>query len=343
VRAALQATLVTSREQVSIFCQAFELFWRDPELHGAAEALSVMLPRAPGPPRQDATLRRLREAWRTHQSPESSLAEPGVPRQRVDAMLTYSFAARLMHKDFEEMTVAELERARAHVARMRLSAVRVLTRRLRADARGDRIDLGRSLRASARAGGHAMMLRWRARVRVRSPLVVLCDISGSMERYVRIVLHFLHALARDRQGLHAFVFGTELTNITRSLRDRDVDRALARVGKNVSDWSGGTRIGPSLRAFNRDWSRRVLGQGAIVLLITDGLDRGPAGALGAEVARLQRSCRRLVWLNPLLRFEGFEPRARGVAQLLAHVDEHRPVHNLASLGQLASALTRMSP
>ena len=169
-------------------------------------------------------------------------------------------------------------------------------------------------------------------------MVVLCDISGSMERYVRMLLHFLHALGRGRRRLHVFVFGTRLTNVTRTLRARDVDVALAQIGRRVSDWSGGTKIGACLRAFNLEWSRRVLGQGAVVLLITDGLDRDPSSDLSEEAARLRRACARLVWLNPLLRFAGFAPRARGVAELLPNVDEHRPVHNLESLEQLAAAL-----
>jgi uncharacterized protein with von Willebrand factor type A (vWA) domain len=159
-----------------------------------------------------------------------------------------------------------------------------------------------------------------------------------MERYSRMLLHFVYALGRQRARVSAFVFGTRLTNVTRWLESRDVDEALARVGREVRDWSGGTRIGESLRAFNKRWSRRVLGQGAIVLLITDGLERDPPAMLGREAARLRRSCRRLVWLNPLLRFEGFEPRAAGIRALLPHVHEHRRVHDLHSLRQLADAL-----
>ncbi|MCZ6782577.1 MAG: VWA domain-containing protein, partial [Proteobacteria bacterium] len=171
------------------------------------------------------------------------------------------------------------------------------------------------------------------------PLVVLCDISGSMERYSRILLHFVFALARSRQPLHAFLFGTRLTPITRTLRRRDVDAAYAALGQGVPDWSGGTRIGACLHEFNRRWSRRVLAQGAVVILISDGLERDDPEALDREAARLRRSCQRLIWLNPLLGYEDFEPLARGIRALLGHVDDFRPVHNLVSLEALARALT----
>jgi uncharacterized protein with von Willebrand factor type A (vWA) domain len=194
-----------------------------------------------------------------------------------------------------------------------------------------------TLRAGARGGG-ALALRWRRPAVRPPPLVALCDISGSMARYSRVLLHFLHAITNDRHRVQTFLFGTRLTHVTRHLRQRDVDLALARVGKAVADWSGGTRIGVCLNEFNLRWSRRVLGQGAVVLLISDGLDRDAGAGLGAAMDRLHRSCRRLIWLNPLLRFPGFEPRAAGVAAMLPHVDELRPVHSLASLEALAAAL-----
>jgi hypothetical protein len=175
------------------------------------------------------------------------------------------------------------------------------------------------------------------------PLVVLCDISGSMERYSRMMLHFMHGMTSDRDRVHSFLFGTRLSNITRHLRHRDIDVALERIGEQVQDWSGGTRIGATLEEFNRFWSRRVLGQGAVVLMITDGLDRDAGDGLEMEMERLHKSCRRLIWLNPLLRFEGFEPKARGIRAILPHVDDFRPVHNLESLSQLAEALGDMGP
>jgi hypothetical protein len=213
----------------------------------------------------------------------------------------------------------------------------VATRRHRPSARGHLIDLSATMRRMARTGGEIPTLARRERCVRPPPLVVLCDVSGSMHRYTRMFLHFLHALTRDRERVTTFVFGTRLTNVTRPLRDRDVDDALAKVGAAVPDWAGGTRIGACLHEFNYRWGRRVLGQNACVMLVTDGLDRDDAEALDAEMTRLKRSCRRLVWLNPLLRYEKFEPRASGIASILPHVDAFLPMHNLDSLRDLAKS------
>jgi uncharacterized protein with von Willebrand factor type A (vWA) domain len=221
---------------------------------------------------------------------------------------------------------------------MRLPADEVATRRFRADPRGGRIDPRATLRAAARSGGSLVLPKFRSVRTVQPPLVVLADISGSMSQYTRIFLHFLHAMTEQRRRVHSFVFGTRLTNLTRQLRHRDPDEALAGCAAAVRDWSGGTRIGDTLATFNRLWSRRVLGQGAVVLLITDGLERDDVAGLSAEMERLRKSCRKLVWLNPLLRFDGFEPKARGVAAMLPHVDEFRPVHNLDALAALCASL-----
>ena len=195
------------------------------------------------------------------------------------------------------------------------------------------------MRQGLRTGGGLILPRYRSPRHVHPPLVVLADISGSMSQYTRIFLHFLHALTEKRRRVHSFVFGTRLTNLTRQLRHRDPDEALAECAAAVSDWSGGTRIGEALHAFNRLWSRRVLGQGATVLLITDGLERDDIDRLAREMERLHKSCRRLIWLNPLLRFEGFEAKARGVRAMLPHVDEFRPVHSLEALEDLCHALS----
>ena len=180
--------------------------------------------------------------------------------------------------------------------------------------------------------------KFRSPREMHPPLVVLADISGSMSQYTRIFLHFLHALAEKRRRVHTFVFGTRLTNLTRQMRHRDPDEALENCSSAVKDWSGGTRIGDTLSEFNRLWSRRVLGQGAVVLLITDGLERDDVAGLAEEMERLRKSCRRLIWLNPLLRFDGFEARARGVRAMLPYVDEFRPVHNLNALSDLVASL-----
>jgi len=216
-------------------------------------------------------------------------------------------------------------------------------RRTRAAVRGHRIDLRATLRGMTGAAGAVAPLAFRARVRRTPPLVVLCDISGSMDRYARMLLHFLHAITNDRHRVHTLVFGTRLTNITRHLKHRDVDIALERVTESVQDWAGGTRIGASLGEFNRRWSRRLLGQNAVVLLISDGLDAESGEGLEFEVERLAKSCARLVWLNPLLRYPGFEARPAGIRAMLPHVDDFLPVHNLASLTGLATALSRPTP
>ena len=261
----------------------------------------------------------------------------------IDASQTASAEERLRTLDFEQMSADEAAQARRMLARLSLPVRPLRTRRLGADPRGPLPDPRRTLRGAMRTGGEVMALA-RRRPGTRWPeLVVLCDISGSMASYSRMVLHFVHAVA-NRQGqgwakVHAFTFGTRLTNITRHLRTRDPDSALAAAGREAQDWQGGTRIGACLHAFNRDWSRRVLGQGAVVLLITDGLDRDDPTSLSREMERLHLSARRLIWLNPLLRWDGFAPRARGVRAMLPHVDTLRAGHSIASLQALALALS----
>jgi hypothetical protein len=223
--------------------------------------------------------------------------------------------------------------------RLVLPLAEVRTRRLAPHIRGHLIDMRRTLRASMKGGGDFIDLRFIGPRTRPPPIVALLDISGSMSQYSRIFLHFLHALTDARKRVSTFLFGTRLSNVTRALRERDPDDALAACSGAVPDWSGGTRIASSLRAFNKQWARRVLSQGAIVLLITDGLERDADDTLAFEVDRLHRSCRRLIWLNPLLRFEGFEARARGIKAMLPHVDEFRAIHNLESMAALVKALS----
>ncbi len=331
---ALHAVFVSRGEQRELFDQAFRAFWKEvgPELEQMVGELPA--PRSRLPMAVPEQSRRIREALageggRATREPEGEA--------HFDATLTYSDREILRSKDFEQMSIEELERAKAMLRDLRLPIEPIRTRRYRPHPRGSRIDMRSTLRASLRSGGR-IPLRWRERTRRPPPLVTICDISGSMERYSRLLLHFLHAVAGDRERVHTFLFGTRLTNVTRLLAHRDVDDALAAVGQTVRDWSGGTRIGACLESFNLLWSRRVLGQGAVVLLITDGLDRDGGRGLAGAVSRLRRSCRRLVWLNPLLRYEGFEPKAAGIRAMLPHVDEFRPVHNLESLEELAAAL-----
>jgi uncharacterized protein with von Willebrand factor type A (vWA) domain len=328
---ALHAVLVKRPEDFDLFDQAFRLFWRDP--FGADAAMAQLLPHVRVPPASTVS-RRIAEAWR----PPSPSGRPLPERTEFDAALTFSADEVLRTRDFEQMSADELARAKRIVARMVVALRPVRTRRMAPDPHGDRLDLARTVRDSRKTFGDLAPLRFRSRVQLPPPLVVLCDISGSMGRYSEMLLHFLHALLAARSRVHAFLFATRLTNVTRTLRRRDVDEALARCGREVEDWAGGTRLRACLRDFNRSWSRRVLGQGAVALLVTDGLDRDPEPGLAAEADRLHRSCRRLIWLNPLLRWEGFQPRAQGIRALLPNVDEHRPVHNLESLEALGRAL-----
>jgi uncharacterized protein with von Willebrand factor type A (vWA) domain len=245
----------------------------------------------------------------------------------------------LRAKDFAQMSAQELDEAKRSIANLRLPFDMVKTRRFRPHPRGSRVDPRATMRGAMRTGGDLILPKFREPREIHPPLVVLADISGSMSQYSRIFLHFLHALIDKRRRVHTFVFGTRLTDLTRQLRNRDPDQALADAAGVVKDWSGGTRIGETLAEFNRLWSRRVLSQGAVVLLITDGLERDDIGMLEIEMERLRKSCRRLIWLNPLLRFDGFEARARGVRAMLPHVDEFRPVHTLNALADLCASLS----
>ena len=334
----LHAVFVRRRDQRPLFDEAFHVFWRNPRL--LERITSLLLPTVRTPPRGDAKplSRRLSEAFFAGGEGRPRTREP-EEEVEFEATLTWSDREVLRTRDFEQMSAAELAAAKAAIARLRLAVPPVPSRRYRPHPHGARIDPRATFRRSLRTGSGAVLLARRRRVRRPAPIVVLCDVSGSMSRYSRLLLHFAHALARGRTRVHSFVFGTRLTNVTRQLRDRDVDAAVERASEAVADWSGGTRIGQCLARFNREWSRRVCGQGAVVLFISDGLDRDAGEGLEAQVERLRKSCRRLVWLNPLLRFEGFEPRAAGIRTLLPHVDEFRPVHNLESLDDLAAALT----
>jgi hypothetical protein len=336
VRAALRATLVHRHEHAELFEAAFRLFWRDPDAARAAAALGLFEAAKPKPPeRAPPGSRRLAEAL-------APAAEPRLreSREEVAAELLQSDRERLQGLDFEAMSAAEIAAAKAEIRRLALPLDQQRTRRRRTDPAGPHVDLRATLRASLRRGGELVEIAHSRRVSRPPPLVVLCDISGSMGRYTQILLHFLHAVANDRDRVHSFLFGTRLTNVTRHLRHRDPEVAFQLISHLVVDWSGGTRIGEALQQFNRCWARRVLAQGAVVLLVTDGLDRDGAAHLGEAMERLHRSCARLVWLNPLLRWDGFAPKSQGIRAMLGHVDEFKPVHNLASLRALVESLSR---
>lgn len=338
VHAALRAVMVHKREHFEIFDQAFLLFWRDPEAGRNAAAMALMdgmKPQEKAPP----TSRRIAEAMRSPASPPPQPPRPEEEKREVDMTLTVSERERLQAMDFEAMSAAEIAEAKREIRRLVLPLDERRTRRYRPDPLGPVVDLRATIRASLRQGGEILTLERRRLVTRPPPLVALCDISGSMSRYAQVLLHFLHAVTNDRDRVHSFLFGTRLTNVTRQLRHRDAEVAFEMVSHIVPDWSGGTRIGESLALFNKQWARRVLGQGAVVLLITDGLDREGAKGLAEATDRLRRSCRKLVWLNPLLRYEGFQPRSQGIRAMLPHVDEFRPVHNLASLRALVASLS----
>jgi uncharacterized protein with von Willebrand factor type A (vWA) domain len=332
----LHAVFVKKREHRAVFHEAFELFWRERGLIDKMIALfSPVAPARPSEPEKPrAGQSRAAEALANRLTRREEIEKPQL---ELDARLSISRREVLQTKDFAQMTADELAEAKRALQNFRLPDDRIETRRLRAARRG-RIDPRRTLRTSLRVGGDIIVPEFRAKSRVRPPIVAICDISGSMSQYSRLMLHFLHALTEQRRRVHSFVFGTRLTNVTRHLKLKDPDEALMGCSDAVKDWAGGTRIASALHAFNRDWSRRVLGQGATVLLITDGLERDSEEDLGRETDRLHRSCRRLVWLNPLLRFEGFEARARGVRAMLPHVDEFRSAHSLQAIGDLVAAL-----
>jgi hypothetical protein len=330
----MSAVLLSRNEQRPIFNQAFNIFWRDPKL--AERMMQLMLPQAYGraPKPEEQQSQRLTDALFSQKQQEAK-----TEKVELEARLTFSSREVLQRMDFDTMSAAELAEAKKLIAGLRLPLPVIKTRRFRIARNGRRIDLRKTLRESLREGGDVIPLVRAAPRELHPPLVVLCDISGSMNPYSRMFLHFLHAITNDRDRVSVFVFGTRLTNITRQLRHRDVDVAMARVAEAIRDWSGGTRIGASLREFNWRWSRRVLGQNACVLLVSDGLDREAGEGLGDEMERLAKSCRYLVWLNPLLRYDKFEARPAGVRAMLPHVDLFLPVHNLDSLLDLAKALS----
>jgi hypothetical protein len=324
---------VKRHEHTTLFDQAFRIFFRK---RGYIDKLiASMLPGTPpGEPKAPPPgAQRIQEALFGGLDRQEETSEV-----EVDARLTVSDREVLQKKDFAQMTAAEIAEARQAIARLTFPLDLLRTRRLAASRRGHLIDIRRTLRASMKAGGAVIDLKYLGPRQKAPPIVALLDISGSMSQYTRLFLHFLHALGEREKRVTTFLFGTRLTNVSRAIRARDPDEALAACSANVADWSGGTRIASSLREFNKRWSRRVLGQGAVVLLITDGLERDADDTLSFEMDRLHRSCRRLVWLNPLLRFEGFEARAKGVRTMLPHVDELRPIHNLDSMSDLVRSL-----
>ncbi|MFT3817009.1 MAG: VWA domain-containing protein [Rubrivivax sp.] len=336
-RAVLAACLLDRIEHRELFDQAFDLFWRDPDLEGRMRALLLPKVRIKDGKPPVPENRRLGEALFPRQADEPP-PEPAQEQIELDAALTFNDREHLQKADFETMTADEWRLAKKLLAQLRLVFEPIPTRRSRRAAQPGRADWRATLQAMARHGGELWNLRWRKARTRPAPLVLLADISGSMSRYSRMLLHFGHLLGHADARVESFVFGTRLTRTTRLLKSRDPDLAVGQVVRAVEDWSGGTRITTSLHEFNQRWARRVLSGQATVLLVSDGLEHGDTQALAFEMDRLHKSCRRLIWLNPLLRFDRFEPRAGGIKTMLPHVDRFMPVHNLASLQQLVHVL-----
>ena len=334
----LHAILVKRREHKEIFDQAFHVFWKKPKmLEQLMQLMFQQITRAASDKPKDPGFRRLAEAMFDRNETQSRRQEKPEALE-LDATLTASADDILRAKDFEQMTLLEQMQARKAIALLRMQRRETRTRRFQPDFAGERIDMRRTLRQSLRSGGDMISLARREPQTRERPLVVLCDISGSCSNYSRMFLHFLHGLVNVRHGITVFLFGTRLTNVTRELQHLDVDEAIAKVSAAVKDWSGGTRIGATLKEFNYKWARRVLAQGADVLLMTDGLERDDTVQLATEMQRLRRSAKQIVWLNPLLRFDRFEAKAAGIRAMMPYVDEFRPVHSLNALSDLAQVL-----
>lgn len=339
---ACRSLLVHDKEDLPLFDQAFDRFWRKHD----GGWIDIGLANMNQMKKQDELIVTPPSLSKTAEPPEQE--QQNQPEDEEDLLQvlevtkTYSTRETLRKKDFAELTPDELATIKLIITGLAWELGRRLTRRQR-PGRGPTFDMRRSLRRNLRYGGE--MIEWPTRKKKDKPrpLVVIADISGSMERYTRLLLHFIYGLSEGlNEVVEAFVFSTRLTRITRQLRNKDVDQAMRQISKAVPDWSGGTRIGEALKRFNFDWGRRVLGRGAVVLVISDGWDRGEPELLAQEMHRLQRSCYRLIWLNPLLGSPRYEPLTRGIQAAMPYIDDFLPVHNLVSLEELAAHLAQVS-
>jgi len=332
----LHSIFVKRHEQSILFDQAFRIFFK--RRNYLEQLMGMTLPQVDGmaPEPEKQALQRVQDALMQGLGEK---LQREVQELEIDMRQTVSDQEVLQKKDFAQMSAAEIDAAKRAIQRLVLPLDEVKTRRLAPNRHGHIIDMRRTLRASMKGGGDFIDLKYMGPKTKMPPIVALLDISGSMTDYTRLFLHFLHAVTDARKRVHSFLFGTRLTNVTRALKSKDPDEALAACSASVLDWSGGTRIATSLADFNKHWARRVLTQGAIVLFITDGLERDADDRLAFEIDRLHRSCRRLIWLNPLLRYEAFEAKAKGIQAILPHVDEFRPIHNLDSLDGLCRSLS----
>lgn len=326
-----RAILIGRQEHLALFDQAFDLFWQARADGTLADIdLGSLLQKR----QQKAELQVISE--RPSSSDDEGDAEE--PEPQIDKILTYSDQEILRAKDFGELDEDELASVQRMMQAMNWKLEPRRTRRMIRQPKGSWLDLRRTMRQNLRHGGELLHLARKDRKRKRRPVVVICDISGSMERYSRVLLQFIYVVTSRLDRVESFVFSTRLTRITRQLRTRHIDQALTEAAAQITDWAGGTRIGESLKSFNYQWGRRVLNQGAVVLIISDGWDRGDVTLLGREMDRLHRSCHRLIWLNPLLGAADYEPLVRGIQAALPHIDDFLPVHNLNSLEQLAEVL-----
>jgi hypothetical protein len=340
---ACRSLLVHDKEDIPLFDQAFERFWRKHD----GGWFDIGVPSLPRQKQQSERIITPPPLSDSAEPPEQDKADQGEAEEEdllqiLEVTQTYSDRETLRHKDFAELTPDELATIKLLIVSLAWHLGRRMTRRQR-PGRGPTFDMRRSLRRNLRYGGE--MIEWPTRKKKDKPrpLVVIADISGSMERYTRLLLHFIYGLSEGLdEVVEAFVFSTRLTHITRQLRNKDIDQAMRRISQAVPDWSGGTRIGEAFKRFNYDWGRRVLGRGAVVLIISDGWDRGEPELLGQEMARLQRSSYRLIWLNPLLGSPRYEPLTRGIQAAMPYIDDFLPVHNLASLQELATHLAQVS-
>jgi hypothetical protein len=330
-----RSLLVHRKEDLSLFDQAFHFFWRKPQ-----EGWEIRLPSTQFKPRRRPLV--TTPPLRPPKAEDGDLPPPSDKEApRVEVTMTYSPSEVLRHKDFAEMTGEELAEIKKLMSSLIWQLGERRTRRRR-PGQGRWLDLRRTVRLNLKHGGEILLWAQREPKFKPRPLVIIADISGSMERYTRLLLHFIYSLTMGLdQPVESFVFSTRLTRITRQISHKDIDHALREVGHQVNDWSGGTRIGDALKTFNFDWGRRVLGRGAVVLIISDGWDRGDPSVLGREIGRLHRSCHRLIWLNPLLGSPEYEPLTRGIQAALPHIDDFLPVHNLASLEDLAIHLAQL--
>lgn len=338
---ALHSVFVHKNEHREIFDQTFKIFWKNPRLLEKMMQLALPKLNTGTPETSDADInRRVQEAFNKDNISEDNYVDASTEDElEFDAVMTYSESELLQGMDFEQMSSDEINKAKKVIAQMNLAIPQVKSRRFKSSSFRRKIDLRQSLKGANKFCGEYIPLRYKSRKDKNPPIIAICDVSGSMSRYSRMLLHFMHVLTTLRNDVHTFLFGTRLTNVTRFLRFKDVDEALAATSSAVEDWSGGTRIGDCLKEFNFNWSRRVLGPGAIVLFITDGLDRGGGIGLSKQIKMIQKSSKRLIWLNPLLRYEEFAPKPTGVKAILPYVDEFRPIHSLESMDQLVDALS----